>query len=103
MYNKTNIEYNTLISWLGITKSKYYNWNYRLGKPNEHNGQIPRKHWILPWEREAIIEYARKKVHEGYRRLTYMMLDEDVAAVSPATVYSPPRRIKECRIAEQVE
>jgi len=87
MHNKTNIDYSELIGWLGITKSKYYSWNFRLGKPNEHNGQIPRKHWILPWEREAIIEYAKAQINEGYRRLTYMMLDENVVAVSPATVY----------------
>lgn len=87
MQNRTNIECNRIIGWLGITRSKYYSWNVRLGKPNEHNGKIPSKHWILPWERESIIEYARKKEHEGYRRLTYMMLDEDVVAVSPATVY----------------
>lgn len=85
--NKTEISYYSLLDWLGISRSKYYSWNIRLGKENEHNGQIPRSHWILPWEREAIIRYAKKHINEGYRRLTYMMLDEDVAAVSPATVY----------------
>ncbi len=84
---KTEISCHRLISWLGISRSKYYSWNIRIGKINEHNGKIPRNHWLLPWEREAIIEYAKLQINEGYRRLTYMMLDENVVAVSPATVY----------------
>ena len=38
-------------------------------------------------EREAIGVYYGEHLGNGYRRLSYMMLDEDVAAVSPATVY----------------
>ncbi len=34
-----------------------------------------------------IIGYHEGHPLEGYRRLTFMMLDEDVAAVSPASVY----------------
>lgn len=40
-----------------------------------------------PWERQAIIDYFDKHPLEGYRRLTFMMLDEGIVAVSPATVY----------------
>ena len=87
IHSKTNIAFNTIIRWVGISRSKYYSWSGRTGQPNEHNGKIPRSHWILDWEREAIIEYAKKHLNEGYRRLTYMMLDEDITAVSPATAY----------------
>ncbi len=59
-----------------------------------HNGKIPRKRWILPLEREAVITYAKRNmskyssyVRDGYRRLTYMMIDEGVACVSPSTTY----------------
>ena len=38
-------------------------------------------------ERKAILEYCRERISEGYRRLTYQMIDADIAAVSPATVY----------------
>jgi transposase InsO family protein len=41
----------------------------------------------MGWEKEAIVEYCRERISEGYRRLTYMMIDEDIAAVSPASVY----------------
>ncbi len=54
---------------------------------NEHNGAVPRDHWVEQWEREAIIAYHGKNPLEGYRRLTFMMLDEDVVCVSPSTTY----------------
>lgn len=55
--------------------------------PNNHNGIIPKQNWLLEWEKEAIINYAKSHLGEGYRRLTYMMLDEDVVAVSPSSTY----------------
>lgn len=54
---------------------------------NRHNGKTPKKHWLLDEEREAIIEYCRSRYGEGYRRLTYEMMDKDIVAVSPATTY----------------
>jgi len=39
------------------------------------------------WEKEAIIQYYYKHPLEGYRRLSYMMLDENIVAVSPSSVY----------------
>jgi putative transposase len=38
-------------------------------------------------EKEAIIGFHLKNPLEGYRRLTFMMLDHDVVAVSPARVW----------------
>jgi putative transposase len=76
-----------IVGWLGISRSKYYDWKERYGKANEHNAQIPRDHWIESWEQEAIIDFARKYPLEGYRRLTFMMLDKDVVSVSPSTTY----------------
>ena len=54
---------------------------------NEHNGWVPRDFWLELWEKEAIIEFHLKNPLEGYRRLTFMMLDADVVAVSPASVW----------------
>jgi len=72
---------------IGIRMSKFQDWSKRYGHPNFHNGNNPRSWWILSWEKEAILEYCRDRISEGYRRLTYKMIDEDIAAVSPATVY----------------
>jgi putative transposase len=84
---KTSLPVNWFLGRLGISSSKYYSWIGRQGQLNKHNGSLPRNHWIVSWEREAIIQYAKDHLGEGYRRLTYMMIDEDVAAVSPATTY----------------
>lgn len=67
--------------------SKFHQWKDRYGKVNEHNAMIPRDFWLEDWERQAIVDYHDKHPLEGYRRLTFMMLDDDVVAVSPASVY----------------
>ena len=87
MTARSTVSMRQLVRWLGVTRSKFYTWGVRSGVPNRHNGGIPRGHWILPHERDAIIAYCRLQTGLGYRRLTYMMLDADVAAVSPATTY----------------
>jgi len=83
----TGIAHVRLLCWLGLSPRKFGHWKDRYGKANEHNAMIPRDHWIEPWERTAILDFARAYPLEGYRRLSFMMLDRDVAAVSPATTY----------------
>ena len=56
-------------------------------KVNEHNALVPRDAWLTLSERQAIVDYYRDHPLEGYRRLTYMMMDEDIVAVSPSSVY----------------
>ncbi len=75
------------VTWLGISRSKFYDWRNRYGMVNEHNGRIPRDFWLEDWERKAIIRFYHEHPNEGYRRLAFMMLDSDVVAVSPATVW----------------
>jgi transposase InsO family protein len=72
---------------MGVPDGTFYKWKKRYGKANEHNGWIPRDHWLDEWEKQAIIQYHFDHPLEGYRRLTYMMLDADVVAVSASTVY----------------
>lgn len=76
-----------LLGWMELSSSKFHNWKERYGRANEHNGQIPRDFWLEDWEKQAILDYHDRHPLEGYRRLTFMMLDDDVVAVSPATVY----------------
>jgi putative transposase len=76
-----------LVLWVGISLSKFYDWRKRYGKVNEHNASIPRDHWLSEEEKQAILDYEREYPLEGYRRLAFMMLDDEVAAASPATVY----------------
>lgn len=81
------VEVKRMVRWIGIGRGKFYAWKERYGKANEHNGKIPRDHWIEDWERERIIEFHCRHPLEGYRRLTFMMLDGDIVAVSPSTTY----------------
>lgn len=76
-----------LIGWIGIVRSKFYEWMRRYGKVNEHNCWIPRDFWVDQWEKDVIISFYFEHQREGYRRLTFMMLDRDIVAVSPSTVY----------------
>ena len=85
--DKTEIKATKMIGWINITRSKYYDWRNRYGKVNEHNAWIPRDFWLTEAERQAIIHYYQDHSLEGYRRLCYMMMDADVVAVSPSSVY----------------
>lgn len=85
--DKTKLPIKELLSHGGISRTKFYEWKKRYGYTNNHNGKIPKSHWLLKDEKEAIVRYARENEEEGYRRLCYMMIDEDIAYVSPSTVY----------------
>ena len=85
--DKTGIKATKMIRWIKITRSKYYDWLNRYGKVNEHNAWIPRDFWLTDYEKQAIINYYHDNPLEGYRRLCYMMMDDDIVAVSPSSVY----------------
>jgi putative transposase len=78
---------NRFLPWLGIATSKFYDWKARFGRVNEHNAWVPRDHWLTEPEKESIRTFARQHPLDGYRHLTFMMLDADVVATSPASVY----------------
>ena len=75
------------VGWLGVTGSKFYDWRERYGRVNEHNGWVPRDFWLEDCEKQAIVGFHLKNPLEGYRRLTFMMLDADIVAASPASVW----------------
>lgn len=83
-----------LLSFIGLKKVKFYRWLKRKGSPNKHNGKIPRNHWLVPDEVKAIESFAREHysvndyfLRDGYRRIAYKMIDLDIVAVSPSSVY----------------
>jgi transposase InsO family protein len=85
--NRTQLPAKRLVQWIGLAMSKYYDWAKRYGQVNEHHRLVPRDHWLETWEREAILAFHAQHPLEGYRRLTYMLVDADLVAASPATVY----------------
>ena len=84
---KTEIRVSQIVNWIGISAQKFNEWKTRYGKINEHNAWIPRDTWLEDWEKEAILDYYVQHSNEGYRRLTFMMLDGNIVAVSPSSVY----------------
>jgi putative transposase len=85
--DKTELPVQSFLGWLELAPGKFYDWRKRYGKANEHNALVPRDHWLEDWERQAILDFHERFPLEGYRRLTFMMLDQDVVAVSPSSVY----------------
>jgi putative transposase len=76
-----------LLAWACLKPGKFHQWKKRYGKANDHNGKTPRDWWLEDWEKQAILDYHDKNPLEGYRRLTFMMLDDDIVAVSPSSTY----------------
>jgi len=76
-----------LLAWMGLPTSKFHLWRKHYGRPHAHNSHIPRDGWLDAWEKQAIVDFHRRFPLEGYRRLAFMMLDQDVVAVSPSSVY----------------
>jgi transposase InsO family protein len=85
--DKTEIPVARFLPWVGVGRSKYHDWIKRFGQVNEHNAWVPRDHWLTADEHERLRGFARAHPLEGYRRLAFMMLDADVVACSPASVY----------------
>jgi transposase InsO family protein len=96
--DKTGIAVACFLLWLGIATSKWHSWKHRYGKVNEHNAWIPRDHWLEAEERQAILDFHDLFPLEGYRRLTFMMIDADIAVCSPSSVY---RVLKEAGLLER--
>ena len=84
---RTEIPAAQFITWIGVARGKFYDWQKRYGKANEHNALVPRDHWTESWERDAILAFHERYSLEGYRRLAFMMLDANIVAVSPTTVW----------------
>ena len=76
-----------MLCWIGLSRRKYHDWVKRFGLSNEHNRLIRRDHWLEEWEKQAIIKFFGEYPLEGYRRLCFMMLDANIVAVSPSSVY----------------
>lgn len=84
---RSEICYEQLLRWIQLSSRKFRDWRSRYGQANEHNHLVPRDHWLEDWEKEAIVKCFHQYPLEGYRRLCFMMLDRDIVAVSPTSVY----------------
>ena len=71
-----------MLVWLAIAKSTYSAWLKRYAM----NSLIPRNHWFLVTKMQAIVALHHRNPIEGYRRLSYKMLDANVVTASGSSV-----------------
>jgi transposase InsO family protein len=83
---------------LGISRRSYYRWL----KEEKWARQLPepavrpvQPYEALAEEKQAVLEYARRHAHLRHRELAWRMVDEEVAFLSPSTVY---RILKEANL-----
>ena len=84
---RSTLSMSNLLARIGLSRHRFWDWKRRRSRPNAHNATVPKDGWLLPWEKDAIIAYRLEHLEEGYRRLTYMMLDADIVAASPSSVW----------------
>lgn len=79
----------TILKQLGIPWSSYYRWakKLRLNTLQDRRGCSPSLERVLAEEEQAVIKYALKHPQDGYRRLAWKMVDEDVVYLCPSSVY----------------
>jgi len=78
-----------VLSHLGLSRTTYYRWCKRAacgGLDDEPTFQC-NLDAALPEEVQATIRFALQHPKDGYRRLAWMMVDSDVAYLSPSSVY----------------
>ena len=81
---------NRILGVLELKRSVYFSWCHRQdqGRLADNHSLQTRLEKYLTEEERAVIDYALKHPKEGYRRLCWMMVDEDVAYLKPGTVYN---------------
>ena len=82
--DKTDIAAKEIVAWLGVRENKFYDWRSRYGKVNEHNAWIPRD--LARRLGEAGHPLCQEHPLDGYRRMTFDMIDKDIVCVSPSSV-----------------
>jgi putative transposase len=75
---------------LGMSRRSYYRWlkeeAWARALPAEPVRPV-QLYEALPQEKEAVLAYARKHPELRHREMAWRMVDEDVACLSPSTVY----------------
>lgn len=76
---------------LGVAASSYYRWLREEAWANQLQGAAPPRpaqaYEALEEEQQAVRDYACRHTELRHRELAWRMIDEDVAYVSPSTVY----------------
>ncbi len=84
---RTDLPVRPMLRQLGIARAKYARWTTSYGAVATPRGPVPREHWLTQAERDGILLFHAQHPLDGYRALTYLMLDAGTVAVSPTSVY----------------
>lgn len=78
-----------ILKALGLSKARYRDWVKRAARDalTDRPPMAALRDGILAEEKAAVIQYALAHPKDGYRRLTWQMVDADVAYLSPSSVY----------------
>lgn len=78
-----------ILHHLGLSKARYRDWTKRAVADalTDRRPVAPLRDGILPEEKQAVLTYALAHPKDGYRRLTWQMIDADVAYLSESSVY----------------
>lgn len=87
MSGKTQLPQKFFTDKLSLHQPKFCEWKKRYGCPNNHNGQMPRDYWLTEEEQQTAIDFYLQNQEDGYRRCTYMMMDQNILAASPSAIY----------------
>ena len=82
---KTGLPIKKLSEYLGIQVQKISEW--KKIKISKVKSNIPKSHYATPEEQKAVVEFKKENMSIGYVRLAWMMIDKNIAFLSPSTVY----------------
>ena len=51
LLKRVEIPLQTLLSWVGLSRMKYYRWQRRYGRENQYGNFIPKGSWLQEWEK----------------------------------------------------
>lgn len=83
-HERTEISVKELLKMYGISRSTFYGWAGQVPMPSRRYNSLS----VLEEEETAVKNYRLLHREVGYRKLTWMMNDEGIAALSESAVYT---------------
>jgi putative transposase len=82
---RTGLPIKKLSEFLELPVQKISEW--RKNKIPKKKMNIPKSHWSTPEEQKAVVDFKKENMLLGYVRLAWMMVDKNIAFLSPSSVY----------------
>ena len=82
---RTGLSLSRLLSMWGLSRSTWYGWGAESPATASRRDNALT---VLPEEEKAIIRFRHEHRELGYKKLTWLMNDEEVAAITESSVYT---------------